>query len=102
MFEAFFILKVLEACQWVVLSKTSQDVCYFMPQGGYDKLIVKIVDSDRGMCETVVHIIGMSEAELESEHGAASITWNLCPTAQGEHHSLQNRGETTETDDHQL
>ena len=44
------------------LRKTSQDVCYFVPQGGCIKLIINMVDSDHDMRETVVRVTGPWEA----------------------------------------
>ena len=57
----------------------SQDACYFVPQSGVEKIIINMVDSDHDMRDTVVQVIGPWEAELEDEHGAIPIIWNLGP-----------------------
>ena len=45
-----------------------------MPEGGYDKLIVNMVDSDHDMRETVVRVTGPWEARSESDRGTILTT----------------------------
>ena len=84
------------------LRRTSQDVRYFVTQGGCDKLIVNMVDIDHSMREIVVRITGQWEAELEGERGAVPTTWNLCPPAGGSVALCRYRGKDAEVDSHQL
>jgi len=59
-FEALCALVSLDACRREVFSvvyvlrRTSQNVCYFVPQSGCDKIIVNMVDNEHGMHDTVV------------------------------------------------
>ena len=74
-FEALCILSVPDVCQWEVFSaayalrKSSQDARYFMPQSGCKKIIVNMVESDHGMRDTVIHVIGPWVAESKDECG---------------------------------
>ena len=52
-----------------------------MPQNGWEKIIINMVDSDHGMRDTVVRVTDPWEAESKDEHGAIPITWNLGPIA---------------------
>ena len=42
-----------------------------------------MIDSDRGMRDTMVRVTALWEAELEDERGAILTTWNLGPVARG-------------------
>jgi len=68
-------------------------------QGGCDKLIVNMVNSDHGMRETVVRITGPLAAESESERVAVPAAWNLCPPSR---EASLSRSEVVEAVDHQL
>ena len=63
-FEALCALIVPDVFQREVFStayalrKTTQDVCYFVPQSGCKKIIINMIDSDHGMRDTVVRVTG--------------------------------------------
>ena len=73
-----------------------------MPEGGYDKLIVNMVDSDHDMRETVVRVTGPWEVELKSERGTTLTTWNLSPPARGSVTFCGCRGKAAKADDCQF
>jgi len=52
-------------CASYALRKTSQDTHFFVPQSGYEKLIVNMVDNDLCMYNTVVWVSGPWKAESE-------------------------------------
>ena len=54
-FEALCVLSAPNACQREVLCT---DYRFFVPQIGYEKLIVNMMDNDHGMHDTVVRVSG--------------------------------------------
>ena len=56
-----------------LLRKTTLSARYFIPQSGLEKIIANMVDSDRGMRDTMVRVSGPWDADLEDERGAIPI-----------------------------
>ena len=54
-----------------------------LPLGRIEKVIVNIVNDDHGMRDTVVWVSGLWETELEDEHGAVPVSWNLDSSSYG-------------------
>ena len=64
-FKALYALIVPDVCRCEVFSaayalkKTAQDACYFVPLSGCEKIIINMLDSDHGMRDTVIRVIGL-------------------------------------------
>ena len=58
-----------------VLRKTSQNVRYFVPRSGCEKIIVNMVDSDHGMQDTEIRVI--DPLETESANMITVLTKNV-------------------------
>ena len=78
-FEALCDFYTSEACHCEVfnaaylLQKTTISARYFIPHSGVEKIIVNMVNSDRGMQDTVTRVFGPWDADSEEECKVISV-----------------------------
>ena len=70
-------------CAIYFIRKTNQDGHFFIPQGGCDKLIVNLVDSDHGWRDIIIWVSGCWEATATKSCVLVSTSWNRGPISQG-------------------